>query len=88
MSADQPQALVLPEAVAGEQACDLGGKGGEALFEPPFVRDIETSPAGRAPGFDPGRRGSTPLGGPHDTVAERRGARYGGSSPPGVSYKR
>ena len=52
------------------------------------------SSVGRAPGFDPGRRGSTPLGG-FDCIAvttpwpsgEARAcnARHGGSTPPGVS---
>ena len=52
--------------------------------------------SGRAPGFDPGRRGSTPLGGLDihidDTTpwpsgeARACNARNGGSTPPGVFH--
>ena len=54
-------------------------RGQGRLYDLPSVAQ-----SGRAPGFDPGRRGSTPLGGLHhqqptdqrrDTVAERRGTR-------------
>ena len=38
------------------------------------------SSVGRAAGFDPARRGSNPLGGSHDTVAERRGTRLQSAS--------
>ena len=67
---------VAPSKRTGAPASCLAGH--RPRSEPPDLRRCLRSSAGRAPGFDPGRRGSTPLGGltlRHDTVAERRGAR-------------